>query len=122
MSLTPIHASLATTVLYYFLILALWGLWRFARKQGIDSSFWGALVIAEALVVLQGGLGAYLWLSGLQPGRGWIHVLYGVVSVLALPTVFAYTHGDQDRRAMLVYAVALLFLVGITLRATGTGG
>ncbi|HLA97685.1 MAG TPA: hypothetical protein VJL34_04465 [Anaerolineales bacterium] len=121
MSLAPIHAGLATTVLYYFLILALWGLWRFVRKQGIDSSFWGMLVIAEVLVLVQGGLGVALWLSGGPPGRGWIHVLYGVVSVLTLPAIFAYTQGNQDRRAMLIYGVALLFLVGITLRAMGTG-
>lgn len=121
MSLTQVHASLANTATYYFLILALWGLWRYARKQGVDSSFWGALVISEVLVILQGGLGVFLWLSGLRPGRGWIHILYGVVSVLTLPAIFAYTRGDNDRRIMLIYGVALLFLVGIALRAAGTG-
>lgn len=121
MTPTQIHGSLANTAMYYFLILAVWGLWRFARKQEIDSSYWGALVISEILVILQGGLGVYLWLSGAQPGRGWVHILYGVVSVLTLPAVFAYTRGGQDRRAMLIYGVALLFLVGIAIRAAGTG-
>jgi len=96
-------------------------LWRFARKQGIDSSFWGALIISEVLIVLQGGLGVYLWLTGMRPGRGWIHILYGVVSAITLPGIFAFTRGEQDRRVMLIYGVALLFLVGITLRAAGTG-
>ncbi|UCH61083.1 MAG: hypothetical protein JSV61_06280 [Anaerolineales bacterium] len=121
MSLTQFHSSLANTAMYYFLILALWGLWRFARKQGVDSSFWGALVISEVLVLLQGGLGVYLWINGLRPGRGWIHILYGVVSALTLPAIFAFTRGDNDRRVMMIYGVALLFLVGITIRAAGTG-
>jgi len=121
MSLTDVHARLANTALFYFLILAAWGLWRFARKQGIDSSFWGALIISEVLIVLQGGLGVYLWLTGMRPGRGWIHILYGVVSAITLPGIFAFTRGEQDRRVMLIYGVALLFLVGITLRAAGTG-
>ena len=121
MPITDIHARLANSALFYFLILAAWGLWRYARKQGIDSNFWGALVISEVLVLVQGGLGIYLWTSGHQPGRGWVHILYGVVSVLTLPGIFAFTRGEQDRRVMLIYAVALLFLVGIALRATGTG-
>lgn len=121
MSLTDVHARLANTALFYFLILAAWGLWRFIRKQDIDSNFWGALIISEVLVLVQGGLGVYLWVIGRQPGRGWIHILYGVVSVLTLPGIFAFTRGEQDRRVMLIYGVALLFLVGITLRAAGTG-
>jgi len=121
MSLTDFHEGLARAVLIYFLILAVWGLWRYARKQGIDSNFWGALIISEILVILQGGLGVYLWVSGHQPGRGWIHILYGVVSALTLPGVFAFTRGEQDRRVMMIYGVALLFLVGIALRAAGTG-
>jgi len=121
MSLTQIHGSLANTTLYYFLILAVWGLWRFARKQGLDSSFWGALVISEVLVVLQGVIGVILLLNGEQPGRGWVHILYGVVSLLTLPGIFAFTRGGQERQVMLIYGVGLLFLVGIALRAAGTG-
>lgn len=116
-----IHGRLANTVLLYVLVLGIWGFWRYFRKQGVDSSFWGALVISEVLVLLQGGLGVYLWINGLRPGRGWIHILYGVVSALTLPAIFAFTRGDNDRRVMMIYGVALLFLVGITIRAAGTG-
>lgn len=120
MSLAEIHGRLANTALYYFLILAAWGLWRFFRKQGPDSNYWGALVIAEILILIQGLLGGYLWLTGERPAQG-IHLLYGAVAVLVIPGVYAYTKGGEGRRVILVYGVALLFAVGIALRAIGTG-
>jgi hypothetical protein len=97
-------------------------LFRFFRKQGVDSSYWGALVIAEALFAVQAAIGAYLYLSGAGvPGRGGMHVLYGVVSLLVIPGIYLYTRGDQERRAMLLYGVFFLFLSGILLRAIDTG-
>ncbi len=123
MTWIEIHGRLANTALLYTGIMALWGFWRYFRRQGIESNYWGALVIAELLYVLQGSLGAFIWLSGAGvPARGGIHVLYGVVSLMVLPGVFFYTKGEATRRAMMVYAAALLFLVGIALRAMSTGG
>ena len=54
MSLTVVHSGLANAALIYFAILAVWGLVRFARRQGVGSSYWGALVIAELLILAQG--------------------------------------------------------------------
>lgn len=118
MTIIEFHGRLATTALYFAILMALWGLFRFFRKQKVDSSYWGALVIGEGLFLLQAGLGAYIWLSGVGSlGGRWMHVLYGVVSVLVIPAVFAYTRGDEQRRATLVYGVSFLFLVGILMRA-----
>lgn len=119
MSLPEIHARLGNTALYYLIAMAIWGLWRVLRRQGVDSSYWGALVIGEILILLQGGLGGYMWLSGLRPGRT-IHLLYGIVGALIIPGVYAYTKGESDRRVMMIYAFALLFAVGILLRAIMT--
>ena len=120
MSLSQLHAALANTGLYYFLILAVWGTWRFIRKQGLDSSYWGALVIAEILLAAQFLIGGYLWLVGFRPARS-VHVLYGLVALLALPGVYMYTKGRTDRPEMLMYAVVALITVGLILRATFTG-
>jgi len=119
MSLADIHGRLANTALIYFGILALWGVWRALRKQGLDSSYWGALAIAEVLIIVQGILGAILYFSGERPGR-WVHILYGVVSVLVIPGLYAYTRGESDRRVMVIYALTLLISVGVILRAIGT--
>jgi hypothetical protein len=85
----------------------------------MDSSFWGALAIAEILVIVQGILGAILYFSGERPGR-WVHILYGVVTILVIPGLYAYTRGEEDRRVMVIYAVSLLISVGIIIRAIST--
>lgn len=122
MSLVEIHARLANTLLLYVILLAVWGLWRFIRREGVGSSYWGALVIAEILVVIQNLLGVYLWfINNLRPERGGIHILYGVISALAIPAVYVYTKGGDQRREMLVYAAVLLFTIGLVLRAISTG-
>lgn len=116
------HERLANSVLLYVLLMALWGFWRFFRKQGMDSSYWGAVVIAEVLILLQGILGIILLFIGISPGRGWVHILYGVVGAIALPGVYLYTKGRDDRRDVLMYAVVFLFQIGIFMRAVATGG
>lgn len=119
MSLGEIHGRLGFTALYYIAILAIWALWRFFRKEGVSNNYWGALAIAEILVLLQGALGAYLWLSGLRPGRG-VHILYGIVAALIIPGIYLYTRGDQDRRVMLMYGLGLLIMTGIIIRGVMT--
>ena len=121
MSLVEIHGRLANTAVFYFGFLALWGLVRFFRRQGLTPAYWGALVIAELLILTQGGIGAFLWYSGLRPGRG-VHILYGLVSGLAIPAVYAYTRGREERAEMLMYGVATLVTVGLILRGIATAG
>lgn len=122
MTLTAIHDRLSITIVLYVFILAVWGLWRAAHKQGLNSSFWGALVINEILIILQGALGAYLWSISLRPERGWMHILYGVVVVITLPASYAFTRGRDGRSEMLIYGLVLLALVGLVGRAIITGG
>lgn len=119
MSLADIHARLANTALLYVGLMAIWGFWRLVRRQGVSSNYWGALIIGEILIFVQGALGVYLWIIGERPGRS-IHVLYGLVAALTIPAVYSFTKGKQERREMLIYGLALLFLVGILLRAIGT--
>jgi len=123
MGLVEIHGNLANTALLYTIAMALWGLWRYFRRQGVDGIYWGALAIAEVLYVVQGALGAFIFFSGAGNLTGrYIHILYGVVSVLVAPGIFMYTRGEATRRVMLVYSVGFLFLVGIILRSMATAG
>lgn len=121
MSLVDIHGRLANTVILYFGIVALWGFWRYFRKQGPDSNYWGALFIGEGLVLIQGLLGAYLWFIGARPDRS-IHILYGIVVAMVPPAVYLFTKGDDRRQVMLIYAVALVIAVGLAIRAMMTAG
>lgn len=120
MTLSDVHGSLANTLLFYFIALAVWGTWRFIRKEVVSSSYWGALAIAEVLLALQFLLGGYLWIIGLRPARS-VHLLYGIVALLAIPGMYMYTKGRTDRPEMLMYAVVALITVGLILRATFTG-
>jgi len=115
-----IHARLATTALLYFLVISLWGYYRFFRKLGIDSTYWGMLAIAEILVLAEALFGVYLWLSGHQPSRGWLHVLYGSLIPAMIPLAYVYTKGKTDRRDMLIFATVTIITVGLILRAMYT--
>ncbi len=120
MSLTQIHGALANTVMYYFIILAVWGLFRFFRKEGISSNYWGALTIGEILFLAQGALGVILWLGGARPERT-LHFLYGVIAALVIPGLYLYTRGEERRQVMLVYGISLLIAVALIIRAITTG-
>ncbi len=119
MTFSEIHARLANTALYYFLVISVWAFLRFFRKQGLDSSYWGALVIGEILLIVQSLLGGYLWVIGLRPART-IHLLYGLLVPTLIPGAYAYTKGRSDRPEMLIYAAATIITVGLIIRAIFT--
>lgn len=118
--LVLVHERLATTALYYFLIVSLWGYFRFFRKQGIDSSYWGMLAIAEILVLGEALMGGYLWISGLRPARGWLHILYGSLIPAMIPLAYFYTRGRTERSEILVYGTVTIITAGLILRAIYT--
>ena len=121
MSLPEVHGALANAALIYFLLVAIWGLVRFVRRQGVSANYWGALVIAELLILTLGTLGAFLWYTGFRPARG-VHILYGLVSGLAIPAVYVFMKGREDRSEQLMYGVVALVTVGLILRGIVTAG
>ncbi|KAA3644575.1 MAG: hypothetical protein DWQ07_14240 [Chloroflexi bacterium] len=121
MPISAIHASLSNTALLYFLAISLWGFWRFFRRQGVDSAYWGTLVIAELLILAQIALGIYMWTLGLRPARPTIHILYGVVLAMMIPGAYVYTSGRDARRDILVYGTATIIAVGLITRSAFTG-
>ena len=120
MFLAELHSVLSRTTWLFFLALGLWGLWRGIRRQSVDGSYLGALIVGELLFVVQAILGVILWFQAARPSRGGIHVLYGVFALVFLPFMFAYLQGDDSNRAQWVYAFVTLFLFGIALRAIET--
>ncbi len=120
MTLTMIHERVATTMVLFSLIAAVWGLYLFIRGRSIDGNFWGILVVGELLILAQAVIGFILWFQGAQPGRG-IHILYGIVAAMTLPAAYGFSRGRDDRQMALIYSLILLFLVGISWRAIVTG-
>jgi hypothetical protein len=121
MSLAIVHARLANTALLYFGILFIWGLWQYFRKEELGSSYWGALVIGQILVLAQGVLGIILYIIGLQASRGGMHILYGIVAALGIPAVYVFTKGRNDRNVVLIYAAVTFLCTILFLRSMTTG-
>jgi hypothetical protein len=122
MPLSEVHARFANTAMIYCIIMAIWGLWRFFRGQGLSGGYFGAVVIAEILFAIQGLMGLILWFGAESFRPGYVHWLYGIVLVLGAPIVYVYTKGKQERPEMLLYAIAFLVLIFIVLRARITAG
>lgn len=120
MSLVEVHSAFSWTTLIFFGLMGVWGLIRALRKYRVDGSFMGAMAIGEGLFILQAVLGLILVITGARPGRT-IHFLYGVFALVALPGLFAYLKGEDDNQAQWYYAIAILFLAGVSLRAISTG-
>ena len=121
-TLAFIHDRLSVSILYFTLILGGWMLWNSLRGEGMTGSAWGAVVIAELLIVIEGLLGATLFFGGLRPARSAIHILYGIVLAMSLPAAFFFTRGRASRAETLIYAIVALFLAGVSIRARLTGG
>jgi heme A synthase len=115
-----IHRILSNTIWMFYLAIAIWGLIRAVRARPVDGSYFGAMAVIQIVVVLQVILGAILYADGARPGRELVHYLYGAFSVVFLPGLFAYLQGDDSNRAQWIYALASLFMFGVTLRIIGT--
>jgi hypothetical protein len=121
-TLAFIHDRLSITVLLFMLGVGFWALWSYLRGEGVTGSLWGALVVGEILIVVEGLLGVTLYFGGYRPVRSAIHILYGIVLMMSLPAAFSYTRGRGTRAETLIYAIIALFLAGVSIRARLTGG
>jgi len=102
-------------------IVGIWGLVTYFRRQPTSGGYRSLLVITEGVFILQGLIGLGLFLGGRRPHDS-LHWLYGVLLVIALPIAATYASGREGRRESLVYGIAGLFMAGLTIRAFGTGG
>lgn len=115
-----LHEVISRSTMLFFLLIGVWGTYRAFRRYEVDGSYFGALVIAEGLFIVQAIVGVILIIGGAMPGRT-IHFLYGAFGLVALPGLFAYIKGDDSNRAQWYYAIMTLFLFGVALRSIGTG-
>lgn len=118
MDTLDLHGRLATALLLYLGALGVWGIVLGALGSGPTPSFRGALVIVEIAIVAQLGLGVLTWM-----GRGappWIHVLYGLALVLAIPLAATMVREGSPRRTTLTLGIVALFAAGLVIRGMGT--
>jgi heme A synthase len=108
------------TGLVITVIIGVWGLVTYFRKQPSSGSFRATLVLTEALFVVQGLVGALMFANGKRPHDN-LHWLYGILLVILLPIAATYVSGREPRREPLIYGIAGLFMAGLTIRAFTTG-
>jgi len=120
MSLPFLHGRLATALALFTLTAGVYGLVEYLRKKPVSPSYWGLIVFGSLLALGQGGLGAWMAVHGGQPGRGWLHMLYGALAVLWIPAIQLFRRNRTGRDETLVCALVSLFEFGIALRAMAT--
>lgn len=115
-----LHDRLSLTVMLFMAALGVWGLVLYFRGGTVSGSFAGALVIGEALVVVQVMAGVVMFGSGSRPPAA-THYLYGITAVLALPFAWSYFRDRDQRQALLIYSLVALFIFGLAVRGAITG-
>ncbi len=119
--LTFIHGRLALSAVMFALALGIWAAWDYFRGRGISSSYWGALIVGEILMLGQGSVGVLAALGGARPAD-LLHFLYGALVALGWPAVYVYTNARATRREAALYALASFFIFGLAIRGIMTGG
>ena len=117
-----LHNRIGNAAPLFMILVGVLSLINYFRGIGLDGSIVGAVIVGEITMLVQASLGLILLSAGRWPGGWGIHFLYGSLSVLFFPALWAYTRGATDRRASLTWAVGGLFMMGLTLRAIGTAG
>ena len=100
-------------------MIGVWGLWTYFSRGSASAGYRSTLILTEALFIAQGLLGIALFLAGRHP-RDHLHILYGVLLVLAIPIAASYTSSHDRRREALVYGIVGLVMIGLTIRAFTT--
>lgn len=115
-----LHRGFASVVLIYAAFMALWGFFLYLRGSNPSGSYIGALILAEAVAILQGIFGLVLIAQGHRPADA-LHWLYGGVIILTLPTAYLLSSNGTTRRDSLIFGLAGALLVGLAIRAFATG-
>lgn len=119
--MTEIHAGLANTAVLFVAALGIWALVLRFTSRSLNSAWFGAAMVGEILIIVEGVLGGLLYLQGADAAlpRPFIHILYGVVAVITLPAAQSYFgHLEDEKIKTLAMAAACFFLWGILLRAS----
>ena len=112
-----LHGRLGVALGLYFTALGLWGIVLGLLGSGPSPSFRGGVVIAEVVVVLQGTLGVLLYVS---KGTEWIHALYGLALLAAMPLAASVARDYPPRRMSFALGLAALFSAGLVVRGIST--
>ncbi|HEX5500538.1 MAG TPA: hypothetical protein VFX03_14985, partial [Thermomicrobiales bacterium] len=108
------------TLILFMLVTGVGGAFAFLRGGALSGSFVGTLAIGQILVMAQVLAGVALIFSGVRPPDP-THYLYGATAILTLPFIWTYARRRDARQALMMYALAALFIFGLGVRGMMTG-
>jgi len=116
------HKDLFASIVIFFVVCALWGLFLTIRGQPPSGSYLGALVIGVGLIAIQALSGLVLIVTGYAPHEP-LHWLYGFVLLFTIPVAYgAWAQRNNDRWASFFYALGCILIVVIAVvRSKATG-
>jgi len=109
-----LHNYWAYVVVVANLVVGLWGLVLWRRKQTAHRPFWIGLAAAWASIIVQGFLGLLMFEQRQPP---FSHHFYGFLFVVIMLVVLP-VRSEQPRTRLLVFSVATLFIGIVAVRAT----
>ena len=116
-----LHARLATALIAFALILAIWGSYQFIRHHAVSGGFRSSFLIMAGLTAVQGVLGAIELAAGTRPAQ-LLHIVYGIFATVFLPAVFTYAGRSNQRDREAVYLAAACWVVLVAYgRGLATG-
>jgi len=115
-----LHERLGNAAPLYMALMGILSFINYIRGQGLDGGMIGAIIIGEIFMMVQTTLGIILFIAFNKINDLGIHFLYGSLAIIFLPGLWLYTRGATDRRSSLIWGVAGIFMMGLTLRAIGT--
>ena len=107
------HANFAYLVAAANLVVGIWGVVGYRRKQPATRVYWIALGAAWASIFVQGLLGLAMFERYQPPFK---HHFYGFLFAIITLAVFPL-RGEEPRRTLLVFSVATLFIGIVAIRA-----
>ena len=108
-----LHSWWGYVVVASNLVVGIWGLALWRRKQTGDRAFWIALGIAWATIIVQGLMGLLLFEQYQPPFR---HHFYGFLFIVIMLVVVP-VRTEQPRTRLLVFSVATSFIGIVAVRA-----
>jgi hypothetical protein len=119
-----LHAGFANTATWFLLAIGIWATVQGLRNRALGPSWFGAVIIAELLLLVQAGLGAYLYFftpAAAILARPFMHILYGIVAIITLPSAWGYfSNIDRPQVVSLAMGLTCIFLWGIVQRSATT--
>jgi hypothetical protein len=116
-----LHDLLARVLFQMGLLMMAFSAIQVVRRQGVTKLYFTGVLFSGGFLILTALFGIIVALFyGRAPGA--LHLAYGAVAILTLPTIHHFERQSSDsRRAMNLYLVAYVVLVICLWRSMATG-